>query len=91
MPANKYFVARSQKNIDDADITIAIIDSVTNPAGKGTTGAINYARKGKWSQAKIPEQGVYQGNRPLVIVDTAQKIDNKFVQEIHELIKNIQL
>lgn len=87
MPANKYFVARSQKNIDDADITIAIFDSASNPAGKGTTGAINYARKGKWSQAKIPEQGVYQGNRPLVVVDTAQRIDNKFVQEIQELIK----
>jgi len=84
----KYFVSRSKKNIDDADVTIAIFDSATAPAGKGTIGAINYARKGKFSQSAVPEANkIYKGNKPLVVIDTSQEITKELVNEVHQLLK----
>jgi uncharacterized protein YlxW (UPF0749 family) len=84
----KYFVSRSKKNIEDAGVTIAIFDSATAPAGKGTIGAINYARKGKFSQSAVPEANkIYKGNKPLVVIDTSQEITKEFVNEVHQLLK----
>jgi hypothetical protein len=91
----KYYAERARKNIDDADITIVLYNSKSAPLGKGSIGTINYASKNTWSQAKPKAPGIYKtGNKPLVIIDAAEELTQKNVQDIQELLqkyKNVNI
>ena len=87
MPQGKYFARRSIRNVDDSDITVIVYNSATNPAGKGTRGTYNYALNGNWnSKAKI-KNGIQKGNKPVIVIDTAETVTEELIQEAQKLLR----
>ena len=88
MPQGKYFARRSIRNVDESNATVIIYNSATNPAGKGTRGTYNYATRGNWNTKAKIKPGIFKkGNKPVIVIDTAEEVSQQFIQDAQKLLR----